>query len=141
MAKYPQADFNEYTRLVETGLSGSKALKQMGIPKGSLGTLKSRFNGADPVPNRHHAVDFDRPTGESQSIGELAQQLNRFTEELLDLTAQLSELTKHAYGLVLLEKTLGQLEIKQMEATGLRRSLEEAERRLISRASVVHSND
>jgi hypothetical protein len=137
MAKYPQADFNEYTRLVETGLSGSKALKQMGIPKGSLGTLKSRFNGADPVVSDEPSS----PPEESHSIGELAQQLNRFTEELLNLTAQLSELTSHAYGLVLLEKTLGQLEIKQMEATGLRRSLEEAEQRLISRAAVVHSND
>ena len=141
MAKYTQADFNEYTRLVETGLSGSKALKQMGIPKGSLGTLKSRFNGADPVPSRHHAVDFDRPTGESQSIGELAQRLNVFTENLLDLTATLAELTKHAHGLTLLDKTLGQLEHQQHEVSGLRRSLEEAEQRLISRASVVHSND
>ena len=137
MAKYTQADFNEYTRLVETGLSGSKALKQMGIPKGSLGTLKSRFNGADPAVSDEPSS----PPEESQSIGELAQRLNVFTENLLDLTATLAELTKHAHGLVLLEKTLGQLEIKQMEATGLRRSLEEAERRLISRASVVHSND
>ena len=137
MAKYTREHWDEYTRLVGTGLSGSKALQQMGIPKGSYGTMKERFNGVDPVVS-------DEPSGppeESHSIGELAQQLNRFTEELLNLTAQLSELTSHAYGLVLLEKTLGQLEIKQMEATGLRRSLEEAERRLISCASVVHSND
>ena len=150
MAKYTQADFDEYTRLVGTGLSGSKALKQMGIPKGSLGTLKSRFNGADPavsdepsgcLPSRHHAVDFDRPPEESQSIGELAQRLNVFTENLLDLTATLAELTKHAHGLTLLDKTLGQLEHQQHEVSGLRRSLEEAEQRLISRAAVIHSND
>jgi hypothetical protein len=137
MAKYTQADFNEYTRLVETGLSGSKALKQMGIPKGSLGTLKSRFNGADPVVSDEPSS----PPGESHSIGELAQRLNVFTENLLDLTATLAELTKHAHGLTLLDKTLGQLEHQQHEVSGLRRSLEEAEQRLISRAAVVHSND
>jgi hypothetical protein len=79
--------------------------------------------------------------GEESSIGGLAQELNTYTEELLDLATQMSELTKVAHGLVLLDKTLGKLEARQQEAAGLRRRLGEAEKRLIARASVVHSSD
>jgi predicted ArsR family transcriptional regulator len=80
-------------------------------------------------------------TGAESPIGGLAQELNTYTEKLLDLAAEMSELTKHAHGLTLLDKTLGQLEARQQEAAGLRRRLGEAEKRLISRASVVHSSD
>jgi hypothetical protein len=79
--------------------------------------------------------------GEESSIGGLAQELNTYTEGLLDLAAEMSELTKAAHQLVLLDKTLGQLEARQQEAAGLRRRLGEAEKRLIARASVVHSSD
>jgi hypothetical protein len=136
--KYSQEHWDEYARLVTTGLSGSAALRQLGIPRGSLGKLKERFNGSNSV------VISDEPNSSpttSQSIGELAQELDVYTESLLDLTAQLAELTKHAHGLVLLDKTLGQLEAKQQESGGLRRRLEEIENKLISRARVVHSND
>jgi len=79
--------------------------------------------------------------GEESPIGGLAQELNTYTEGLLDLAAEMSELTKAAHQLVLLDKTLGQLESAQQEAAGLRRRLGEAEKRLIARASVVHSSD
>jgi hypothetical protein len=131
MAKYTPEHWHEYTRLVATGLSGSAALRQMGIPKGSLGNLKSRFNGSDEPSS---------PV-EGQSIGNLAQELDAYTEKLLDLVAKLSELTSHARGLALLDTTLKQLEYQQHEVSGIRRRLEEAEQRLISRAMVVHSND
>jgi hypothetical protein len=133
MAKYTPEHWHEYTRLVATGLSGSAALRQMGIPKGSLGTLKARFNGADPA-------EPSSPV-EGQSIGNLAQELDAYSEKLLDLVAKLSELTKHAHGLALLDKTLKDLEYQQHEVSGIRRRLEDAERRLISKAMVVHSND
>jgi hypothetical protein len=136
--KYGQEHWDEYTRLVTTGLSKSAALRQLGIPKGSLGTLKERFNGSNSVVI---SDEPNNPPTTSQSIGELAQELNTYTESLLDLTAQLAELTKHAHGLALLDKTLGKLEAKQQESGGLRRRLEEIESKLISRASVVHSND
>jgi hypothetical protein len=53
----------------------------------------------------------------------------------------MSDLTKHAHGLTVLDRTLEQLEAKQREARGLRKSLEDAEGKLIHRALVVHSND
>jgi hypothetical protein len=71
----------------------------------------------------------------------LAQELDAYTEKLLDLVAKLSELTSHARGLALLDTTLKQLEYQQHEVSGIRRRLEDAERRLISKAMVVHSND
>jgi hypothetical protein len=75
------------------------------------------------------------------SIGELAQGLNDYTEKLLELASEMSELTKHAHGLTLLDATLSRLESAQQEAGALRRRLGEAEKRLIARASVVHSSD
>ena len=134
--KYGQEHWDEYTRLVATGLSTSAALRQMGIPKGSLGGLKVRFNGTDPAVS-------DEPNSpvEGQPIGELAQELETYTEKLLDLVAQLADLTKHAHGLALLDETLQKLEYQQHEVSGIRRRLEEAEQRLISKAMVVHSND
>ena len=144
--KYRQEHWDEYIRLMDTGLSGSAALRKMGIPKGSLGNLKVRFNGTEPSPSMGEpssSLDgqFTIVPGVSQSIGGLARLLTLYTESMLDLTAQLSELTKHAHGLALLDKTLGQLEAKQQESGSLRRQLEDAEKRLISRAMVVHSND
>ena len=135
--KYTREHWDEFQRLVATGLSGSGALQELGIPIGSLGTLKTRFGGSEPA-----ALPEDcSPPVPSQSIGELATLLNRYTEELLDLAAQMSELTKHAHGLTVLNSTLEQLESKQREARGLRHRLEDAEGKLISRAMVVHSND
>jgi hypothetical protein len=134
--KYGQEHWDEYTRLVATGLSTSAALRQMGIPKGSLGGLKVRFNGAASVE-----AEVSSPLVENQSIGGLAQELEVYTEKMLDLVAKLSDLTKHAHGLALLDKTLKDLEYQQHEVSGIRRRLEEAEQRLISRAMVVHSND
>ena len=85
-AKYTKEHWDEFRRLVGTGLVENAALRQMGIPKGSLGTLKSRFNGA--------AADVsDRPSSPpatDQPIGELAEKLNSYTENLLDLTATLA---------------------------------------------------
>jgi ribosomal protein L29 len=135
-AKYGQSHWDEYTRLIASGLTGAKALEQMAIPKGSLGTLKTRFNGTNPAVS-------DEPNSpvEGQSIGELAHELDAYTERLLNLVAQLSELTSHARGLALLDETLQKLEYQQHEVSGVRRQLAEAEKRLISRAMVVHSND
>ena len=79
--------------------------------------------------------------GEESPIGKLAEELNTYTEELLDLATQMSELTKVAHGLVRLDATLSRLESAQQEAAGLRRRLGAAEKRLIARASVVHSSD
>ena len=105
-----------------------------------MGTLKTRFDGSEPAPTAL-PIEPTSPSVPSQSIGELTQILNAYTEELLNLAAQMSELTKHAYGLSMLDTTLRELESKQHEARGLRRSLEDAERQLISRAMVVHSGD
>ena len=131
MPKYTRTHWDEFSRLVATGLTGAKALQQMGIPKGSLGTLKSRFNGSSEPSS----------PAERQSIGDLAHELDAYTEKMLDLVAKLSELTKHAHGLALLDKTLTALEYQYHEVSGIRERLEEAEQRLISRAMVVHSND
>ena len=139
-AKYTREHWDEFQGLVANGLSGAAALRELGIPKGSMGTLKTRFDGSEPAPAAL-PIEPTSPSVPSQSIGELAQILNAYTEELLNLAAQMSELTKHAYGLSMLDRTLGQLESKQHEARGLRRSLEDAERQLISRAMVVHSGD
>jgi hypothetical protein len=136
--KYTREHWDEFQRLVATGLSGASALRELGIPKGSLGALRTRFDGSEPAAL---PAEVGSPPVPSQSIGELAKMLNNYTEELLDLAAQMSELTKHAHGLALLDDTLGQLEAKQREARGLRKSLEDAEGKLISRAMVVHSND
>jgi hypothetical protein len=104
---------------------------------------KARMQMRSEVEGRPSEVWFPATgaNGEESSIGGLAQELNTYTEELLDLATQMSELTKVAHGLVLLDKTLGKLEARQQEAAGLRRRLGEAEKRLIARASVVHSND
>ena len=136
--KYTRTHWDEFQRLVATGLSGASALRELGIPKGSMGTLKRRYDGSKPAAL---PIEPTSPSVPSQSIGELAQVLNNYTEELLNLAAQMSELTKHASGLSMLDRTLGQLETTQAEARGLRRSLEDAEGKLISRAMVVHSND
>jgi len=131
MPKYTRTHWDEFSRLVATGQTEATALRQMGIPRGSLGTLKRRFNGSSEPSS---------PV-EGQSIGGLAQELEVYTEKMLDLVAKLSELTKHAHGLALLDKTLTALEYQYHEVSGIRERLEEAEQRLISRAMVVHSND
>ena len=139
-AKYTREHWDSFQGLVANGLSGSAALRKLGIPKGSMGTLKTRFDGSEPAPAAL-PIEPTSPSVPSRPIGELAQILNAYTEELLNLAAQMSELTKHAYGLSMLDTTLRELESKQHEARGLRRSLEDAERQLISRAMVVHSGD
>ena len=136
--KYTREHWDEVQRLVATGQSANAALRELGIPSGSLGSLKTRFDGSKPAALPEEASS---PPVPSQSIGELATLLNRYTEELLDLAAQMSDLTKHAHGLTVLDRTLEQLEAKQREARGLRKSLEDAEGKLIHRALVVHSND
>ena len=129
--KYTREHWDYFQGLVANGLTGAAALRELGIPKGSMGTLKRRYDGSEPAA----------PPVPSRSIGELAKMLNNYTEELLNLAAQMSELTKHASGLSMLDRTLEELESKQAEARGLRRSLEDAEGKLITRAMVVHSND
>jgi hypothetical protein len=83
-------------------------------------------------------VSSPAPTGE---IGELETLLHTATEDLLDLATRMSELSNHARGLRLLDKTLVELEAKSREATALRRSLADAEGQLLARAMVVHSDD
>ena len=130
--RWTREHYDKLLELVAEGKTEGAALSELGIPRGSLGNLKKRFapsqNGGTEVPQ------------ESQ-IGELAQGLNDYTENLLELAAEMSELTKAAHHLVLLDKTLGKLEARQQEAAGLRRRLGEAEKQLVARASVVHSND
>jgi hypothetical protein len=138
MAKYTQAHWDEYERLLATGLNKSGALREMGIPKGSLGTLRGRFDGVAPatVPSNETSTP-----AQDQSIGGLAEALNAYTETLLGLATEMSELTRHAQGLVALDRTLTALDARRHEAHGLRQRLAQAEARLIERASVVHSND
>jgi hypothetical protein len=138
MPKYTQDDWDRFQGLLGTGLSGGAALRKLGIPRGSLGALNRRFNGSTPPAPK---VEIEVEEGPRPGIGALAQELHEFTEQLLDLATSMSELTKHASGLALLDRTLGQLETKQHEARGLRRKLSEAESRLLARASVVHSTD
>ena len=130
--RWTQQHYDNMQKLVDEGHSERAALRELGIPRGSLGTLKKRFG---PSMNGGTEVREESP------IGGLAQELNTYTEELLDLATQMSELTKVAHGLVRLDATLSRLESAQQEAAGLRRRLGEAEKRLIARASVVHSSD
>jgi hypothetical protein len=130
--RWTQQHYDDMQKLVVEGLSERAALRELGIPKGSLGTLKRRFG-----PSRNGGTEVH----EESPIGELAQGLNDYTEKLLELASEMSELTKHAHGLTLLDATLSQLESAQQEAAGLRRRLGAAEKRLIARASVVHSSD
>ena len=153
--RYSQETWDEFMRLTTdegnglAALSPAEALKRMGIPTGSLGGLRSRFSNGIHAPGQMVAVKHERANSKGdtisepagQSIGELAKVLNDFTENLLDLTTQMSELTRHAHGLAVLDKTLDQLESQIADASGLRESLKEAEMKLIARASVVHSND
>jgi hypothetical protein len=136
--KYTREHWDEFQRLVATGVGANAALRELDIPSGTLGSLKVRFGSREPAAL---LIEPTSPSVPSQSIGELAKMLNNYTEELLELATQMSELTKHAHGLALLDDTLGQLEAKQREARGLRNSLEAAESKLVSRAMVVHSND
>ena len=141
MSKYTQVHWYEYERLLATGLNKSGALREMGIPKGSLGNLERRFkNGVAPAPAPSQSNETASPS-QDQSIGGLAEALNTYTETLLGLASEMSELTRHAQGLVLLDQTLDQLERRRGEASGLRQRLAQAEAQLIARASVVHSND
>jgi hypothetical protein len=130
--RWTREHYDKLLELVAEGKTEGAALRELGIPRGSLGNLKKRFgpsqNGGPEVPQ------------ESQ-IGELAQGLNDYTENLLELAAEMSELTKAAHGLTLLDATMSRLESAQQEAGALRRRLGEAEKRLIARASVVHSAD
>jgi predicted transcriptional regulator len=194
--RWTQEHYDDMQTLVAEGHSERAALRELGIPRGSLGTLKKRFGPSqgDPVTDRIYEALCQhgeltrteissrvfarnvkaerisqaltslaaagkarrqmrseaegRPSevwfpanGAESSIGGLARELNAYTEELLELATQMSELTKVAHGLTLLDSTLAQLEARQQEAAGLRRRLGEAEKRLIARASVVHSSD
>jgi len=130
MPKYTQDDWDQFQGLLGTGHSPAEALRELGIPKGSLGTLNRRFNGSTPE------VEV-----EAEVIGALGQQLHEFTTQLWDLANSMSELAKHASGLALFDRTLGQLQATQHEAVGLRKRLAEVENRLLARASVVHSTD
>jgi hypothetical protein len=130
--RWTQEHYDGWQQLVAEGHSERAALRELGIPKGSLGTLKRRFG-----PSRNGGTEVH----EESSIGELAQGLNDYTEKLLELASEMSELTKAAHGLTLLDATMSRLESAQQEAGALRRRLGEAEKRLIARASVVHSND
>jgi hypothetical protein len=139
MSKYTQVHWYEYERLLATGLNKSGALRMLGIPKGSLGNLERRFkNGVAPAPTQSNET---ASPSQDQPIGGLAADLNAYTETLLGLASEMSELTRHAQGLVLLDQTLDQLERRRGEASGLRQRLAQAEAQLIARASVVHSND
>lgn len=153
--RYGQETWDEFMRLTThegnglAALSSAEALKRMGIPTGSLGGLRTRFGNGIHAPGQMVAVQHERANSKGdtisepadQSIGELAKVLNDFTENLLDLATQMSELTRHAHGLAVLDTTLEKLEVQIRESSGLRSRLKEAESQLISRASVVHSND
>jgi len=194
--RWTKEHYDDMQELVASGETEAAALRALGIPRGSLGTLKKRFGPSqgDPVTDRIYEALCQhgeltrteisskvfarnvkaerisqaltslaaagkarrqmrseaegRPSevwfpanGEESSIGKLAEELNTYTEELLDLATQMSELTKHAHGLTLLDATMSRLESAQQEAGALRRRLGEAEKRLIARASVVHSSD
>jgi hypothetical protein len=130
--RWTQQHYDNMQQLVGEGKSEAAAARELGIPTGTIGNLQRRF-----APSRNG----DTEVHEESPIGELAQGLNDYTEKLLELASEMSELTKHAHGLTLLDATLSQLESAQQEAAGLRRRLGEAEKRLIARASVVHSSD
>jgi hypothetical protein len=137
--KYEQSHWDEYERLRRTGLNKTAALRMLGIPKNSMGAFERRFsNGVAPatVPSNETLTP-----AQDQSIGGLAADLNAYTETLLGLASEMSELTRHAQGLVLLDQALDQLERRRGEARGLRQRLAQAEAQLIARASVVHSSD
>ena len=137
MAKYTQSHWDEYECLRRTGFNKTAALQALGIPKGSLGNLERRFtNGVAPAPSNETSTP-----AQDQPIGGLAADLTAYTETLLGLASEMSELTRHAQGLVLLDQALDQLERRRGEARGLRQRLAQAEAQLIARASVVHSND
>lgn len=112
--RWTREHYDEMQELMTGGKSETGAAREIGIPKGSVGYLKKRF-GTKPSP---HRVSEDYP------IGGLALELHDYTSALLKLATH-----------------LGQLDAKQDEAAGLRRRMEEAERQLIARASVVHNND
>jgi len=141
--KYTREHWVEYEQLRALGFGANEALIEMGIPIGSLGTIKKRFgNDGDITHRAHKDAEVDpAPDQISESFGQLAQELNDYTDSLLDLTKQMSDLCKYAHGLALLDKTLRQLESKQAESEGLRRRLSEFEREVLSRAMVVHSTD
>ena len=127
--RWTQQHYDGWQQLVAGGQTPAAAARALGIPTGTIGNLQRRFGSNGSV------------APEESPIGGLAQELNAYTEELLDLATQMSELTKVAHGLVRLDATLSQLESAQQEAAALRRRLGEAEKRLIARASVVHSAD
>ena len=135
--KYEQSHWDEYERLRRTGLNKTAALRMLGIPKNSMGAFERRVsNGVAPAPSNETLTP-----AQDQSIGGLAADLNAYTETLLGLASEMSELTRHAQGLVLLDQALDQLERRRHEAHGLRQRLAQAEAQLIARASVVHSSD
>jgi hypothetical protein len=136
--KYTKRHWDEFQRLVTTGMGENSALRELGIPSGSLGTLKARFSSREPAALPEEPIS---PPVPSESIGDLERALHDHAEELLELASQMSELTKHAHGLVLLDATMGQLAEKHRESSVLRHRLEAAEVKLIERAMVVHSND
>jgi hypothetical protein len=125
MSKYTQAHWDELQRLIGTGLSQSTALRQMGIPKGSAGTIRERWGAGPTAPSNETASP-----SQDQPIGALANILHASTEQLLDLAAQMAELTKHAQGLAALDRTLTALDARRHEAHGLRQRLAQAEARL-----------
>jgi methyl-accepting chemotaxis protein len=139
--KYTREHWVEFKQLRALGFGQNAALIEMGIPIGSLGNLKKRFGDDGDITHRAHKDVVPAPDQISGSFGQLAQELNDYTNSLLDLTKQMSDLCKYAHGLALLDKTLRQLESKQAESEGLRRRLSEFEREVLSRAMVVHSTD
>jgi hypothetical protein len=139
MSKYTQSHWDEYERLRRTGLNKTAALRMLGIPKNSMGAFERRFsNGVAPAPTQSNET---ASPSQDQPIGGLAADLNAYTETLLGLASEMSELTRHAQGLVALDRTLTALDARRHEAHGLRQRLAQAEAQLIARASVVHSND
>ena len=134
--KYEQSHWDEYECLRRSGFNKVAALREMGIPKGSAGTIRERWGAGPTAPSNETSTP-----AQDQSIGTLAEALNAYTETLLGLASEMSELTRHAQGLVLLDQTLDQLERRRGEARGLRQRLAQAEAQLIARASVVHSSD
>jgi len=140
-SKYTQTQWDAYETARREGMASNEALRRLGIPRGSLHALARRFGPPVVEADTSHppAALPDEPGG--REIGDLAAALNAHTERLLELAAQMSKLTRHAHGLMLLDRTLGDLEHEQSESSGLRRRLAEAERQLIGRASVVHSAD
>jgi len=142
--KYGRECLEELMGLVEGGMSGAAALRQLGIPPGSMSSLRRRF-GRDYGGTMYSAPNIKLPPAVEDSapltIGALATALSGLTEEILQIAREMAEASRCAHGLVRLDETLTHLASAQHEASGLRRRLQDVEQRLLARASVVHSSD